>query len=29
VKCNICKITLAVPTAGKAKINGEIVAVME
>jgi len=29
VKCNICKITLAVPTGGKAKINGEIVAVME
>ncbi|UCH31483.1 MAG: 30S ribosomal protein S27e [Candidatus Bathyarchaeota archaeon] len=29
VKCNICKTTLAKPTGGKAKINGEITAIME
>jgi len=29
VKCNVCKTTLATPTGGKAKINGEITAIME
>jgi small subunit ribosomal protein S27e len=29
VKCNVCKTTLATPTGGKARISGEIVAVME
>ena len=29
VKCNICKAALATTTGGKAKINGEVVAVLE
>ncbi|UCE95398.1 MAG: 30S ribosomal protein S27e [Candidatus Bathyarchaeota archaeon] len=29
VKCNICKIILATPTGGKARINGEITAILE
>lgn len=28
VKCNICKATLAMPTGGKARIEGEITAIM-
>ena len=29
VRCNICKTTLATPTGGKAKVNGEVTAIME
>ncbi|UCG36028.1 MAG: 30S ribosomal protein S27e [Candidatus Bathyarchaeota archaeon] len=29
IRCNICKTTLASPTGGKAKISGEITAIME
>ncbi len=29
VKCNICGATLAEPKGGKAKINGEVVRVLE
>lgn len=29
VTCNVCNETLAVPTGGKAKINGEILSALE
>ncbi len=29
VTCNVCSELLATPTGGKAKINGEVVAVLE
>lgn len=29
VKCNICQTTLATPTGGKAKVDGEVTSIME
>ncbi|MCK4435446.1 30S ribosomal protein S27e [Candidatus Bathyarchaeota archaeon] len=28
-KCNICQTTLATPTGGKAKVDGEVTSIME